>query len=305
MSEKEKTAAELAEEAVAGGGDDGTFSREDLRKLFADLGWNIDLPATLSDLEAIGKALREAEAEYDKIIAGQALGDDTWGRDAAGNALTGPYTNPAIATLGKIYNLKEKLYAYAGQYFGSQGQTVVSRTLRPPVPEVAKLPTPEEFLGGYEEAFATHVEGLGLSAEEKKFAYDVMRNETYQAYMAKLGGFAKAGLSPFTLKEVSREERGVGAGTEAGAALDKALGPGVTEPTTITGTGEEVSKAMDAAGQGVPREFTTVPRLTPSDFLAGLLSPIAIKTAFAGSTEGAGRTARRVPAGFTANPKRV
>ena len=303
MGDEEKTAAELAAEAAAGK-DDGTFSREDLRKLFADLGWNIDLPTTLSDLETIGKALRDAEAEYDKIIAGQ-VGDDSWGRDAAGNALTGPYTNPAIATLGKIYNLKEKLYAYAGQYFGSQGQTTVSRTLRPPVPEVAKLPTPEEFLGGYEEAFSTHVEGLGLSAEEKKFAYDVLRNETYQKYMAKLGGFAKAGLSPFTLKEVSREERGVGTGTAAGAALDKALGPGVTEPTTVTGTGEEVSAALDKAGQGVPREFTTIPRLTPSDFLAQSLSPIDIKTAFAGSAEGAGKTARRIPAGFVSNPKRV
>lgn len=285
--------------------DSGGFSREDLRKLFADLGWDISLPTTLGDLEEIGKALRDAEAEYDKIIAGQAMGDDSWGRDAAGNALTGPYTNPAIATLGKIYNLKNKLYAYAGEYFGSQGQTIVSRTLRPPVPEVAKLPTPEEFLGGFEEAYATHIEGLSLSAEEKKFAYDTMRNETYQKYMAKLGGFAQAGLSPFTLKEVTRAERGIGADTAAGAALDKALGPGVTEPTTVTGTGEEVSAALDKAGQGVPREFTTVARLMPSDFLAQTLSPIAIKTAFAGSAEGAGKTARRVPSGFVSNPKRV
>jgi hypothetical protein len=131
-----------------------------------------------------------------------------------------------------------------------------------------------------------------------------MRNQTYQQYMAKLGEFANAGVSPFTQKEVSREERGIGAGTAAGAALEQALGPGVTEPTTVTGTGDEVSAALDAAGQGIPKEFTTVPRLAPIDFLGQNLSAAGIKVAYAGSPEGAGKTARRVPAGFVANPRR-
>jgi hypothetical protein len=132
-----------------------------------------------------------------------------------------------------------------------------------------------------------------------------MENETYQKYMAKLGEFAKAGVSPFTMKEISREERGIGAGTAAGAALDKALGPGVTEPTTVTGTGEEVSAAMDKAGQGVPKEFTSVARLSPLDFLSGNLSVSDIKVKYAGSPEGAGRQVGRMPAGYTANPRRV
>jgi hypothetical protein len=275
----------------------------------------IALPTTTGDLYSLAEQIMALEAEADRLDASSGMGwqaemppglsladQQTW---AFNNTSYGPSTPAGYAKRQLAAKLKEGLFAMAGQLFGSQGQTIVSRTLRPPVPSVAKLPTPEEFLGGYEEAFATHVEGLGLSAEEKKFAYDVMRNETYQKYMSKLGEFAKAGLSPFTMKEVSRAERGVGADTAAGAAMDKALGPGVTEPTTVSGTGEEVSKAMDAAGQGVPREFTTVPRLMPSDFLAQLLSPIAIKTAFAGSAEGALKTSRRIPAGFVSNPKRV
>lgn len=292
---------------------DGDFGREELRRLFADLGWEFPLPTSLADLQSVGEQLRTTLDRIDKLEASAAAG---WGDepDAVREqaklwGLAPPGTAALSSERAKAQALAEKLYGYAGQYFGTQGQTIISRTLRPPVPDVAKLPTPEEFLGGYEEAYATHIEGLqkagDITAEEVKFAYDTMRNESYQKYMARLGEFAKAGTSPFTMKEISREERGIGAGTAAGAALDKALGPGVAEPTTLTGTGEEVSAAMDKLGQGVGKEFTTVPRLSPIEFLGEVLSPTAIKIKYAGSPEGAGRTARRVPAGFVSSPRRV
>ncbi len=284
-------------------GGDKTDIREWLRSI------GIPLPTSLTDLENIGADLRKEMDKLDELEARLASGEEVpgfWGKGVIGKVLT---SAQVMGQRQKVNSLAEKLFTYAGQYFGTQGEQIISRTLRPPAPDVAKLPTPEEFLGGYEEAYATHIEGLrasgGLSAEEVQFANEILRNETYQKYLAKLGEFAKSGLSPFTLKEVSREERGIAPGTPAGAALDKALGPGVTEPTTITGTGNEVAEAMDTAGQGVPKEFISLARLSPSDFLAQTLSPTDIKLAFAGSASGAGRTARRVPAGFTASPRRV
>ena len=297
---------------TAPAGDDELSPRDELRRAFVELGWDIDLPTTLADLENTAKEFNDAQAQLNKLEQSIAAGG---GPTSRFNSITGGAFGRVLSTAQlltarqKVQTLGEQLYSYAGSYFGSQGQTVVSRILRPAIPDVAKLPTPEEFLGGYEEAFATHIEGLkkagGLTNEEAQFAYDTMRNETYQKYMARLGEFARAGTSPFVQKEVSREERGIGAGTAAGAAMDKALGPGVAEPTTVTGTGEEVSAAMDAAGQGVPKEFTSVARLSPLDFLSGNLSISDIKVKYAGSPEGALKSIRGAPAGYTANPRRV
>jgi len=304
-----KTPEELANEEAAAGGSGTADEHAALRKWLRDEK-GISLPITLPDIETIGKQLRLAIDEVDRLEASQRAG---WGVESDPSLLGNFFSTESLNTISKarakVRTLTDQLYSYAGEYFGSQGQTVVSRTLRPPIPDVTKLPTAEEFLGGFEEAYATHIEGLkkngGLTNEEAQFAYDAMRNETYQKYMAKLGEFAKAGMSPFIQKEVSREERGTGAGTAAGAALDKALGPGVTEPTTITGTGEEVSAAMDKAGQGVPKEFTTAARLSPLDFLSEALSPSDIKVKYAGSPEGALKSIRGAPAGYTANPRRV
>jgi len=287
-------------------------ARDELRRAFAELGWDMDLPASLADLENTAKEFNDAQAQLDKLEQTLAAGG---GPTSRFNTITGGAfgkvlsTAQLLAARNKVQTLAAQLYTYAGEYFGSQGQTIVSRTLRPPVPDVTKLPTPEEFLGDYSTAYATHIEGMRkagqLTSEEADFANNVMKNDLYQQYMARLGEFAKSGISPFVQKEISREERGIGAGTAAGAALDKALGPGVQEPTTVTGTGEEVSAAMDKAGQGVPKEFTSVARLSPLDFLSGNLSVTDIKVKYAGSPEGAGKTARRVPAGFVSNPRRV
>ena len=287
-------------------------ARDELRRAFAELGWDIDLPASLADLENTAKDFNDAQAQLDKLEQTLAAGGgptsrfNTFTGGAFGRVLS---TAQLLTARQKVQTLAAQLYTYAGEYFGSLGQTIVSRTLRPPVPDVTKLPTPEEFLGDYSTAYATHIEGMRkagqLTSEEADFANNVMKNDLYQQYMARLGEFAKSGISPFVQKEISREERGIGAGTAAGAALDKALGPGVQEPTTVTGTGEEVSAAMDKAGQGVPKEFTSVARLSPLDFLSGNLSVTDIKVKYAGSPEGAGKTARRVPAGFVSNPRRV
>jgi hypothetical protein len=281
--------------------DTSTFGREDLRKLFADLGWDIPIPATLTDLEQVGSELQTTIDKLDKVQT------DYGSTTGLGKLTSYPlYLAQTITQRAKAQLLAEKLYSYAGEMFGSEGQTIVSRTLRPPTPSVATLPTPEEFLGGYNEAFATHIGSMAgqLTKEEIDFANNEMKNGTYQTYLGKLGEIAKSGTSPFSLQEVSRAERGIEPGSLAGAALDKALGPGVTEPTTVTGKSDVVSEAIDTAGQGVPKEFISVPKYKPLDYLQQNLSVEAIKVAYAGSPQGAGKTARQAPAGFVANPRR-
>lgn len=209
----------------------------------------------------------------------------------------------------KMNLLSQQLTSYAGEFFGVQGEKSVSLLLRPPEPSVQKLPTAEEFLGDYQNAFATHIEGLRsggqLSNEEADFATNQLQNEYLQKYTARMGELAKTGVSPFTLGEITREQRGVGAGTPAGAALDKALGPGVKEPTTISGLAADVSKQAQDIGTGVSQEFTAQAVIKPLDFLTQTLSPTSIKLAYAGSQYGAGKSSRPAPSGWVSGSRRA
>lgn len=197
---------------------------------------------------------------------------------------------------------------------------IFSELLRPPTPRIEEKPTAEEFLSDFNTAFTAEIEAMREAGEltgvEAQYAYDVMRPGLFREYTAKLAKFAQAGASPFQLREVSREERGVAPGTTAGRALGAAVGVGVGEPTRVreelAGTAEEITRRgvalrerVEDIGVGVPREFIALPRLMPADFLRDF-GPRAtdIRLRYAGDIAGAG--ARRRPQGaFVSSPRRV
>lgn len=236
-----------------------------------------------------------------------------------------------------IVRAARTLQAYGMDYFGSQAPqaqsayAIFSELMRPPQPSVEKKQTAEEFLGDFDQGFRQSVEGLRtagkITGKEAEFAYNNLRTKYLNAYLADLGKFAEAGQSPFALQEVTRAERGIAEGTTAGNAVTAALGKGVEEPTRIrkeisttaapgaTGAataGAQVEQQATALreqveniGQGVPKEFISLPRVMPMTFLEGKLSATTIKLAYAGSEEGGGRTTRASPGGFASSTRRV
>ena len=142
-----KTAAQMAAEAAAAGGKDTTA---DIRQWMRDQG--IPLEMNLSDLYTLAEQVKALYAEADRLDASTSVG---WSADqpdlgVVGNQARafqqggyGPDVPAGFAKRQQADALKAGLYSLAGSYFGSQGQTIVSRTLRPPTPSVAKLPTPD------------------------------------------------------------------------------------------------------------------------------------------------------------------
>jgi len=270
--------------------------RDDLRAI------GIEMPSTTADIMNTGEALFKLRAQLDALAADMeyAIGSPRY------NALAQQYDT--LSAYEKI--VSSRLVAYAGEKFGESARQSVSYLLRPTAPDVQKLPTPVEFLSEYQTAFASHIETMRsagqISNEAARFATDQLQSEYLSKYTAKMSELAKSGVSPYTLGEVPREARGVGAGTPAGQALDKAFGAGVQEPTTITGLSEDVSKQASDIGTGVPREFTATPRIMPLNFLQEMLSPGSIELAYAGSQYGAGKPVYgAAPSGFKSNTRRA
>ena len=300
--EKKETAAEAAARlAQANQEETGTRSAAEnqaLRDWLRSIG--IPMPATTEDLMNVGAELQRQLQTLDNL--GRTMDSMPFG--------TGVAFRPIYNTLkGRAQGLADTLMAFAGEKFGTQGEKAISYLLRPSEPSVQKLPTPEEFLSDYQTAFASHIEGLRankqISNEAATFATNELQSRYLEKYTARLAEFAKAGVSPYELSEISREQRGVGAGTPAGEALDKALGPGVTEPTTITGLSADVAKQAQDIGTGVGREFTSQVRIKPLDFLLENMTPSSIELAYAGSQYGAGKSSRPAPAGWASGSRRA
>jgi hypothetical protein len=287
-------------ERIKSADEDEDFTNEDLRDLFAELGIDIEVPISQADIEGVATKLRDTFAQLEE-----------WTAKSEEHGLVASLGRTVMVPglIQRAQGLYEKLYSYAYKKWGAGAAQTVSRIVRPPQPDVQKIPTPEEFMGEYSNAFSMYMAELKqskvLSKDEEAFAQNILRQDFFSQYIAKLGEFAKTGVSPFYLKEVSRKERGVSAETAAGQALEAALGPGVTSPTKISGTPEEVAEKMDALGSGIPREFVATARLQPLDFLRESLSPESIKIQYAGSQEGAGRSARTAPAGHAPSPRRA
>lgn len=300
------------------------MSRGELRwwlKMFA----GVDLPVSTADLYDVAERLQmlmEIGPKLGPIFSAMPFG--------AGAQFQGVYEDQVrqVATTLQRYGL-EVIGASGPQ--AQQAFTIFSELMRPPTPQIAKIPTAGEFMSDFDQAFRTHIEGMReagkISGEEAEFAYRELRSDFLNRYLAKLSEFAEAGESPFALREVTRGERGVAPGTTAGKALTAARGVGVEEPTRIheeiaavappeagpaAGAGAQVQRRavelreqVEDIGLGVPKEFTSLPRLMPAQFLGEEISAESIRLRYAGSLEGGGRGARPAPPGFVSAPRRV
>ncbi len=304
--------------------DTNDMSRGELRSFLTQFG--LDLPVTMEDLYETANFLKSLQAQASVWEANPPM------VLAPGKTITDIY-GPLIQRAAS------KLMTYGVEYLGTQGAqaqsayTIFSELIRPPQPMVEKKPTAEEFLSDFDQGFRQTVEGMRaagtISGAEAEFAYNNLRPQFYNKYLAELGKFAEAGASPFALREVTRGERGVAPGTTAGKALEGAVGAGVQEPTRVReeisttaapgATGgataaaqaerriTELREQVENVGQGVPKEFIALPRLMPADFLGQQLSPESIRLAYAGSAEGGGarKQAGQAPSGFTSSVRRV
>lgn len=218
----------------------------------------VNLPINMTDVQGAADRITQIQGE---------AGEQTLA--LMQQLLTNPFDVGALEAIRqRINNLTdlqdqiagagEMFQEYALDYFGpggpggpkqaaKEGGTVgplqdifkeFSELIRPPVPKVARLPTAEEFMADFDNAFATKLEGIGgLNPEMARFARTEMAPMLLSKYTARLGDIAKTGQSPFYLTEVSREQRGIGPGSPAGQALEAALGPGVQTPTRISAGG--------------------------------------------------------------------
>ena len=130
--------------------------------------------------------------------------------------------------------------------------------MRPPSPQVARLPSADEFLSDFNDAFSMVLAdpnfqlGMsGLTPDQREFARTVYKEALLGKYTGALGQLAMKGESPFHLQEKAFEERFPG---EAGAAVEAAKGKGVNEPTRISAGGPtriETQRGAQVAGRTV------------------------------------------------------
>lgn len=323
---------EDAIEALLGGtgGGGGETDREALRRELAALG--IDLPVTLGEVQQIANQLSgmrfnvaKTEAELNQLL------------EQAAGGLSSKQLQDIARKREELNSLRTQLDGvngrfrdYAVDYFKLDKESGMARSLfreesvllRPERPRIEKLPTPEEFMGEFNNAFSTFSTGIAgrLTLAEERYLREELRPMMFERYVGALGDIAKRGESPFILKEATREERGIALGMPAGEALQAAVGPGVSEPTRITaggptrietaGSPEEMlqkqlaqAQDVDAArqqieetGTGVPREFIALPKIAPLDFLQQTFSEQSIRILAAGAArpQGISVMARRI-----------
>jgi len=256
------------------------MTRSQLRAILELFG--IDLPLTSTDLTEAAQQLQDVLDQFDQAIARE--DSPTMRR----------YMESARDKL--LNSVAPSFRAMAEDLFGAQAPAVGLK--RPPRPEIEEIPTAEKFLSDFDQALGTYLGGLGaaLSPAERKFAESTLRSQMVRGYTGELGKIAQGGQSPFLLKEVSLEERGLGPTSPAGQALAGALGQGVTAPTTVT------AEQAQQLGAGVPRQFISLPKLAPLDYLAQNFPVEAIRRAFEASPQGAGQFRS---AGFESAPRRL
>jgi len=259
------------------------MTRSELRwwlKTFA----GIDLPLTTADLYDAAERLRAI------MEVGPVLGPAFLALPSGAGVQT--YEEAVMRAAATLQRYGQEVIEASGPQ-AQQAFAIFSELMRPPTPQIAKIPTAEEFMGDFDQAFRTHIEGMReagkISGEEAEFAYRELRSDFLNRYLAKLSEFAEAGESPFALREVTRGERGIAPGTTAGKALTAARGVGVEEPTRIheeiaatapagaaagAGAGAQVQRRavelqemVEDIGLGIPKEFPSLPRLMPAQFL--------------------------------------
>lgn len=257
-------------------------SHDDLRKVLGMYGISLPINPTPAELEAIAKKIVGLQGQL---------------RDAQAAMAKAGLNNPNLLTqwtnIAKISSdlsdAGQQFQTYAGQYASEydkthpkQGQlesTTVSdmntlfkqfQTLtRPAVPQVARLPSPEEFLSDFNTAYDTvyneaNLEGAGLSPEERDWAKSEYKASMLQRYTGEMGKIAQSGQSPFFLSEVGFNQRYPG---EAGSAMEAARGPGPAygQPTVTTAG---MNGIVSQPGGTIPGEHFGVPFLNLNEIAA-------------------------------------
>lgn len=192
--------------------------------------------------------------------------------------------------------------------FDKNMETTIKRTPR--------LPTAEEFLGDFENAFNTKLNTLlatsgilgaagGLGPNEAEFARNVLFPSLMAQYQGRLGAIAKTGQSPFrtadggssyssSVSNFGQSSNSTGtrsrSGTETTTSKDSD-GNSVTNsgPTSSTGNvnDTETTSGHTTDNQTI-QEDILLPKIMPMDFLDEVLTPGAVRVAYEGSRRGAG-----------------
>lgn len=147
--------------------------------------------------------------------------------------------------------------------------------MQPSLPKVERLPTAQEFLSDFNNAFDTRINQLGLSPDVAAFARSFVKSKMMSQYTGVLGSMAQGGASPFQLTLVTPSERGAGA-----VSAD----PGIQAKIQRDGS---IQSAAQAAG--FTNEYVAMPKVMPLDFLNQELDAGTITMLYEGSRSGAGQ----------------
>jgi hypothetical protein len=193
------------------------------------------------------------------------------------------------------------------QDFDSKMDTYIKKTPR--------VPTGQEFLADFENAFNTALSGLingstGLGPLESEFARNVLMPQIYSMYIAELGKIAKTGQSPFTTAPGGKSfqtSKSSGVETTAGGNSSSSTGTKTSSGTTTDQDGyvfkqscstsvndsqtesNDVTKNINKFESQTVEEDILVPKVMPLDFMKNLLTAGNIKAAYEGSRRGAGQ----------------
>ena len=156
----------------------------------------INMPTTKADFMAVAAELYKQKSQLDaweqNINSYGSSGIAAQGNQIAYDAAS----DKAMTVQNQLLSMAAELhYGTGGEAAGTGGSGSVAQdvsyVLKPPTPNIAKLPTAEAFLGDYQNAFATHISGLQssgqLTSQEAKFATDQLQSEYLQKYTGKLG----------------------------------------------------------------------------------------------------------------------
>ena len=276
-------------------------SRDLLRLLNEEFGLGLEIPVTLGELLDAAEALYKARSDYLSSI-------DPLQSSGGGFTFQDRIDPTREAKMATYRQAEDALMSLAAQYRGGQGAQAVTAILRPPRPSIEQIPTAEQFTSEFNNAFAMYRAEVRQQIGPTGLAgLDAHKGDIYSQYLNALGNYARFGVSPFELKEISPlTQPGAGAGeAAANEALKKALGEGVQDVTRLTGTGESVSTQAQEIGSGVPRQFAAFPRVSPLDFLRKTYTPQRLSLIAATPTGEDVRRGQQERGGMVIEPTRI
>lgn len=180
--------------------------------------------------------------------------------------------------------------------FNKNMDTYIKRTPR--------IPTAEEFLSDFENAFNTKLAELsggigGLGSNELEFARNVLMPALFSEYQGRLGAIAKTGQSPFvtapggkSYSSSNTSSTSTGTTVKNSAGASQTVGGKSGAPSTQTESGRSQTDSTETgnvSGTETIEEDILLPKVMPLDYLNEVLSPAVIKVNYEGSRRGAGQ----------------